>query len=91
VITSPMMFTGFFLVLTLVVSALVGLWWNRRRWLIAAAIFHGIFAVLFTSVFTNPGGWASGVIGSLAYWIEQHDVQRGNQPLHYYLFVTTFL
>src|SRR5204862_3339954 len=27
----------------------------------------------------------SGSIGALAYWIEQHDVQRGGQPSYYYV------
>ena len=82
--------TGSFLVLTLVVSVLVGVWWHNRRWLISAVIFHSIFAILYTSVFTNPGGWASGMIGSLAYWLEQQEVQRGSQPTFYYLFVVSF-
>lgn len=89
-LSSGMVRSGFFLILALVVAILVGLWWDRRRWLITGAIFHGIFFFFFTSVFTNPGGWASGMIGSLGYWLEQHGVQRGNQPPFYYLFVTTF-
>jgi predicted membrane-bound mannosyltransferase/DNA-binding beta-propeller fold protein YncE len=81
--------SGLFLIITLTVSVSLGLWWDTRRWLIAAAIFHGIFIVLFTSIFSNPGGWASGMVGSLGYWLEQHGVERGSQPRHYYLFVTT--
>lgn len=82
--------SGFFLILALVVSVLIGLWWNRRRWLIAAVIFHGIFLVLYTSLFTNPSGWTTGMVGSLGYWLEQQGVQRGSQPWFYYLFVTPF-
>jgi uncharacterized protein (TIGR03663 family) len=79
-----------FVAITGAVGIAVGLWWDARRWLIAAVIFHGIFLVLYTSVFTNPGGWLSGTIGSLGYWIEQHEVQRGSQPWFYYLFVMPF-
>lgn len=82
--------TAFFVVLTLVASILVGLWWNSRRWPIAAIIYHAIFTVLFTSVFTNLPGWGSGTVGSLAYWLAQHDVQRGNQPGFYYFFIVPF-
>ena len=89
-LTSGMVRSGIFLILALVVGILVGLWWNRRRWLIAAAIFHTIFFILYTSVFTNPGGWASGMIGSLGYWLEQQGVQRGSQPPFYYFFVVPF-
>ncbi len=87
---SGVVHSGLFLIITLVASILVGLWWNRRRWLITAVIFHSIFAILFTSVFTNPSGWASGMIGSLGYWLEQQAVQRGSQPTFYYAFVVPF-
>jgi predicted membrane-bound mannosyltransferase/DNA-binding beta-propeller fold protein YncE len=89
-LSSPAVRTGFFVVLTLVLAAIVGIWWNRRRWIIAAALFHGIFFLLYTSVFTNPGGWASGMVGSLGYWLEQQEVQRGSQPWFYYFFVVPF-
>ncbi len=87
---SPLVRTGFFVVLTLGLAAAAGLWWNQRRWLIAAAIFHTIFLVLHTSVFTNPGGWGTGMVGALGYWLEQQEVQRGSQPWFYYLFVVPF-
>lgn len=37
--------------------------------------------------FSGPpcGGLYSGSVGALAYWIEQHDVQRGGQPYYYYV------
>ncbi|MCB8944775.1 MAG: TIGR03663 family protein [Ardenticatenaceae bacterium] len=79
-----------FLLLTILVSILVGLWWHQRRWTIAAIIFYSLFTILYTSVFTNPEGWASGAIGSLGYWLEQQEVARGNQPEFYYFFVVTF-
>lgn len=82
--------SGVFLFASLLVGVAVGLWWDKRRWIIAALIFNGIFLILFTSVFTNPAGWRTGMIGSLGYWLEQHGVQRGGQPPYYYLFVTTF-
>jgi sugar lactone lactonase YvrE len=68
----------------LAVSIAVGLWWNSRRWLIAAAIYYTLFIVLFTSVFTNPNGIATGAIGSLGYWLAQQEVKRGSQPWFYY-------
>lgn len=79
-----------FVIITLAIAIGVGFWWNRRRWLVAAAIYHTIFILLYTSVFTNPAGWASGVVGSLGYWLEQQEVQRGSQPWFYYFFVTPF-
>lgn len=82
--------SGAFLVATLILGIVIGLWWNRRRWLIAGIIFHAIFLFLYTSVFTNPGGWASGMIGSLGYWLEQQAVERGSQPVYYYLFIVPF-
>jgi sugar lactone lactonase YvrE len=86
-LSSPIALSGAFLVLTLVVSILVGLWWNRRRWLIAAVIDHSIFLLLYSSFFTNPPGWASGMVGSLGYWLAQQEVQRANQPGFFYFLV----
>ena len=68
-------------------SLVVGLTWNWRRWLIAAAIFHVIFAFFFTSVFTNIAGLGTGMIYSLGYWLEQQGVRRGSQPQYYYLLI----
>ncbi len=68
-------------------SLVIGLTWNWRRWLIAAAIFHLIFAFFFTSVFTNIAGLGTGMIYSLGYWLEQQGVRRGSQPQYYYLLI----
>ncbi len=69
------------------VSVAVGVWWDWRRWLNSAGIFYVIFVVLFTTVFTNGRGFATGWIGSLGYWLVQQDVKRGGQPWYFYLFV----
>ncbi len=71
-------------ILLLALSVGLGLLWDMRKFLICSAIFYGIFITLFTTFFTNGGGIATGLIGSLAYWLEQHGVQRGNQPWYYY-------
>ena len=70
-----------------VLMAAIGLSWNWKRWLIAALIFHVIFAFFFTTVFTNIAGLASGMIYSLGYWLEQQGVRRGSQPQYYYLLI----
>jgi uncharacterized protein (TIGR03663 family) len=59
--------------------------WSWRKFLICAGIFWGIFAIFYTTFLTNPWGFGSGLIGSLGYWIEQHEVERGAQPWYYYL------
>jgi predicted membrane-bound mannosyltransferase len=56
------------------------------RWRIALAIFLGIYALFFTAFFTNLLGLITGTTGSLLYWLAQHNVERGGQPGHYYLF-----
>jgi uncharacterized protein (TIGR03663 family) len=68
-------------------SALLGLWWNARRWAICAILFWPIFVVFFTTVFTNGGGFFTGLLGSLGYWLSQQGVMRGGQPSYYYLLV----
>lgn len=69
-------------------AAVIGLLWDPRRWLISAGIFVAIFVVLFTGLFTNGQGLATGVIGSLGYWLSQQEVARGSQPWYYYLLIT---
>ena len=66
-------------------SLVIGLTWNWKRWLLASAIFHILFAFFFTSVFTNIAGLGTGMIYSLGYWLEQQGVRRGSQPQYYYL------
>ena len=73
-----------FVFILLGISAAVGLWWDWRRWLISASVFGLIFVVLFTTVFTNGNGLATGMVGSLGYWLEQQAVERGSQPVYYY-------
>jgi uncharacterized protein (TIGR03663 family) len=69
----------------LAVSAYIGLLWRPRTWLIAAGIFYVIFVLLYTTFFTNMGGFWSGIWGSFDYWLQQQHVQRGDQPVYYYL------
>ncbi len=71
------------------VSVAAGLAWNWRVWLAATAIFMAIFVFFFTTMFTNGQGLASGMIGSLGYWLEQQEVRRGNQPQYYYILIMT--
>ncbi|MBN1200710.1 MAG: TIGR03663 family protein [Anaerolineae bacterium] len=63
----------------------VGLSWNWKRWIPAAVIFIGMFAFFFTTVFSNQYGLATGMIGSLGYWLAQQGVRRGSQPQYYYI------
>lgn len=67
-----------------IISAAVGLTWNWKRWLVVFAVFHILFILFFTTVFTNIQGFASGMVYSLQYWMEQQGVRRGSQPQYYY-------
>jgi uncharacterized protein (TIGR03663 family) len=78
---------GMVLVPLLIVSVLVGLAWNWKRWLISAAVFYAILAFFFTTMFTNPNGLGTGIVGSLGYWLDQQGVRRGSQPQYYYQLV----
>ncbi len=68
-------------------AALIGVWWNARVWTISAVLFWPIFVLFFTTVFTNGGGFFTGTLGSLGYWLSQQEVARGGQPWYYYLLV----
>lgn len=67
------------------VSVLVGLFWDKRRWPIVATVYYAIFFLLHTTFLTNMLGIATGLVGSLGYWLEQQGVKRGGQPWYYYL------
>lgn len=69
------------------IAVAAGLAWNWRRWIVAAGVFHLLFAFFFTTVLTNIEGLASGMVYSLQYWLEQQGVRRGNQPQYYYLLI----
>jgi len=56
-----------------------------RNWLVAVVIMFIIYALLFTTFFTNPLGLGTGMFGSISYWMAQQEVQRGGQPWYYYL------
>lgn len=80
-------YSGAILGMVLATAAAIGLAWDRRRWAIAGAVYLVIFLVLFTTVFTNGAGIASGWVGSVGYWLEQQEVERGSQPWFYYLVI----
>ena len=75
------------LLLLIGLSMLIGALWRWRTWLLAAAIFFIPYLLLFTTFLTNDKGWLSGLVGSLGYWLAQHEVQRGGQPWYYYLLI----
>ena len=57
-----------------------------RDWAWSMALFWGFAILLFTTFFTNlRGGLSTGIVGSLGYWLTQHEVARGSQPWFYYL------
>lgn len=68
----------------LAAGAAVGVAWRRQWWPLALA-FWAPYILLYTSFFTNLAGLATGVWGSVDYWLAQHDVRRGAQPDFYYL------
>lgn len=56
------------------------------QWAEMMAVFWVIEILFFTTFFTNTrDGLASGIVGSLGYWLAQQNVQRGGQPQYYYL------
>ncbi|MBF8266763.1 MAG: 2 protein [Dehalococcoidia bacterium] len=88
-VTKGMVIAGILVFLALWFSALVGTGWNRRIWLRCAALFYGVWLLLYTTFFTNVVGVGSGMWQSMGYWImEQKYVGRADQPWYYYFIVT---
>lgn len=80
--------------------ALAALWFHFVRrgddegriglveWAQLMAAFWVIEILFFTTFFTNTrDGLATGVVGSLGYWLAQQNVERGSQPWFYYLMI----
>ncbi len=66
-------------------AALRELLLERRGLGVGVVLALGIFTLLYTSLFTNMLGLASGSFGALGYWLGQQNVQRGAEPWFYYL------
>ena len=64
----------------------VGSEWDRENWWKLALLFFGIYAILYSTFFTNTTGLVTGLVGSLGHWLNQQSVQRGGQPSYYYAF-----
>ncbi len=59
-----------------------------NQWAQLMAAFWVIQVLFYTTFFTNTrNGLASGIVGSLGYWLAQQNVERGSQPWYYYPFI----
>lgn len=58
------------------------------QWAQLMGVFWLIQVLFFTTFLTNTrNGLATGIVGSLGYWLAQQEVARGNQPVYYYAMV----
>ncbi len=85
-IRSILVIVGFLLVM-FIISAIVGLLWNKEKWWQTSLVFWVPYTIFYTTVFTKGSGFFTGTIGSLGYWIVQQDVARGSQPWYFYLLI----
>jgi uncharacterized protein (TIGR03663 family) len=76
-----------FLALMFIISAVVGLLWNKEKWWKTALIFWVPYTIFYTTVFTKGAGFFTGTIGSLGYWLSQQGVARGSQPWYFYVLI----
>nr|MBC7245839.1 6-bladed beta-propeller [Chloroflexota bacterium] len=79
--------TGTVVLLLLVVSIALGVWWKRKVWLTCAAIYYVIFILFYTTMLTNARGVVTGMVGMLGHWLSQQEVRRGGQPWYYFFFL----
>ncbi|MEA2311781.1 MAG: hypothetical protein QOE28_1749, partial [Solirubrobacteraceae bacterium] len=59
---------------------------GRDAWLWGIVAFLAVYTVMFTTFFTHPSG-VYGLYTGLKYWIGQHSVHRGGEPLYFYVVV----
>jgi len=74
-------------IVLVVIAVALGVAWDWRRWLPAALAFYVPYVIFYTTIFTNGQGIATGLVGSLGYWLVQHGIERGSQPAYYYALV----
>ena len=87
-ITLSMVWQGLLVLgILFVLSGLLGFFWLRERWFVAAGAFWAIEMLFFTTFLTNGQGVGTGLIGSLGYWIDQQEVMRGGQPWYYFYLI----
>jgi uncharacterized protein (TIGR03663 family) len=79
--------TAIVLAILVSIAVFLGVVWNWKLWLVNFLVFWGIYIFFYSSVFTNWAGMATGVVGSLGYWLEQQGVHRGSQPWYYYFLI----
>ncbi len=80
---------GSIFVVVLGICSFIGNWWDGHHWPRLAILFWAIYVVLYTTFLSNIAGMGTGVVGSLTYWLDQHDVKRGDQPVYYYFVLLT--
>ena len=70
--TSQMIPMGIIIVIISAIAIIIGLWWNKRLFLLNGILFYGIFTVLYTTFFTqrrrirDRAGWFLGVLAGAA-------------------------
>ena len=63
---------------------------HREKLLWGLTVAFVIYTLFFTTFFRNPWGFLHGLPNpfstktSLGYWLSQHEVKRGGQPIYYY-------
>lgn len=81
-------YTTFIFMLYLSLSSFIlGSAWMFEEWWKNAVVFYVPFILFFTTFFSNGFGFFTGVVGALGYWMAQHGLQRGGQPLYYYALI----
>jgi len=81
-------YTTFIFLLYFSLSAFIlGSTWNFEEWWKNALVFYIPFILFYTTFFSNGFGFFTGVVGALGYWMAQHGLQRGGQPLYYYALI----
>ncbi len=64
---------------------------GRRGWGLAAGLFVLVYAALFTTFGTNPGGLWDAVYGGPRYWLDQQPINRGGERWGFHLLLLSSL
>ncbi|MCY4459051.1 MAG: TIGR03663 family protein [Albidovulum sp.] len=65
-----------------------GLRWNWKAWLISAAILYILYFILVPGLLGFLGGFHSGILTLIGYWLDPQGAPGGEQPWFYFILLS---
>ena len=72
------------------ISCVIHMLRHPAQIVLSLVVFFVIAGSLYTTMMSHPRGFIDAFTKSWSYWMGQHKVQRGSQPVHFYLTLIIF-